>query len=221
MPHDARPWYYALTLLAGSVAVAIGGAQHPLLAGDGPMQLTTIATTPAWRAAHWFFAAGYVAVVAGLAGLAGGHAGRSGEPAARVGAITSAFGYAVSLIGIVFMLGAAATLADTYTRGAPGLAATHAVFTYDMLHPSAQAAVRIGAAAIALGLIAFGWATVRGGVLPRWLGWPGVAAGIAGIAASVLAAPDAPLLVAGVGLATLWQACAAVVLLVSGRRAAV
>lgn len=218
MTNLARPWSTALPLLAGSVAVAMGGVLHPLLQGDGPAQLSTIAGTPAWRTAHWLFAGGYVAVVAGLAGLAARHAGTSGDQAARVGALTSAFGYAMSLVGILFMLGAGTALAEAYTRGAPGLAATHAVFTYDMLHPSAQAAVRIGAVAIALGLVAFGWGTVRGGVLPRWLGWPGVVAGIAGIVGSVTAGPDTALLVAGVGLATVWQAGAAVMLWVGAGR---
>ncbi len=220
MANHERPWIPALALLGGSVAVAIGGVLHPLLQGDGPAQLTTIAATPAWRTAHWLFAGGYVAVVCGLAAVAARHAGTAGAAAARVGELVSAFGYVVSLVGIFFMLGAAAALADAYVRGAPGLAATHAAFTYDMLHPSAQAAVRVGAGAVALGLVAFGWATVRGGVLPRWLGWPGVVAGVGGIAASVVARPDTALLVAGVGLATVWQACAAVWLLV-GRRVAV
>ncbi len=220
MANDDRPWIPALALLGGSVAVAIGGVLHPLLRGDGPAQLATIAATPAWRTAHWLFAGGYVAVVSGLAALAARHVGTSGEAAARVGALASAFGYAVSLVGILFMLGAAAALAEAYVRGAPGLAATHAAFTYDMLHPWAQAAVRVGAAAVALGLVAFGWATARSGVLPRWLGWPGVAAGVVGIAASVVAGPDTALLVAGVGLATVWQACAAGWLLL-GRRVAV
>lgn len=218
MAAEVRSWYYALTLLAGSVAVAVGGMRHPVLEGDGPAQLMTIALAPGWRATHWLFAAGYVAVVAGLAGLAAAHAGTAGERAARTGALTSVFGYAVSLVGILFMLGAAATLADAYVRAEPGLAGTRAVFTYDMLHPSAQAAVRIGAAGIALGLVAFGWATVRGGILPRWLGWPGVIGGLGGVGASVVGAPDTPLLVAGVGMATLWQSVAAVTVLAAGMR---
>jgi hypothetical protein len=215
MSLDARPWFYALTLLAGSLAVGIAGVRHPTLVGDGADHLTLIAATSAWRAIHWTFAAGYVAVVAGLAGLAARHGGTPGDRPARIGALTSAFGYAVSLLGVLFMLGAAPALADTYVRGAPGLSGTHAVFTYDMLHPTAQAAIRVGAAAVSLGLYAFGWAAVRGGVLPRWLGLAGVASGVAGVAAAVIAAPDSAPLVAGVALATAWQAVAAVVVLKS------
>ena len=218
MMPDARPWFYALTLLAGSLTVGIAGVRHPVLAGDGADQLTLIAATSAWRAIHWAFAAGYVAVVAGLAGLATRHAGTPGERAARIGALTSAFGYAVSLVGVLFMLGAGATLADAYVRGAPGLSGTHAVFTYDMLHPTAQAAIRVGAAAVALGLYAFGWAAVRGGALPRWLGLAGVGGGIVGVVAAVVATPDPAALVAGVALATAWQSVAAIAVLVGARR---
>jgi hypothetical protein len=218
MPHDARPWFYALTLLAGSLTVAIAGVQHPILVGDGADHLNLIAATGGWRAIHWAFAAGYVAVVAGLAGLGARHAATAGERAARIGAFTATFGYAISLVGILFMLGAGAALADAYVRAEPGLASTHTVFTYDMLHPSAQAAIRVGAAAVSLGLYAFGWGAVRGGVLPRWLGFAGVGSGVVGVAAAVMAAPDSAALVAGVALATVWQAVTAVVVLVGARR---
>ena len=67
MSRDARPWFYALTLLAGSLTVGVAGVRHPMLVGDGADQLTVIAATGGWRAIHWAFAAGYVAVVAGLA----------------------------------------------------------------------------------------------------------------------------------------------------------
>jgi len=218
MSRDARPWFYALTLLAGSLTVGIAGLRHPTLVGDGADQLTLIAATAPWRAIHWAFAAGYVAVVAGLAGLAVRHAGTPGDRPAHIGALTAVLGYAISLVGVLFMLGAAAALADAYARGEPGLSSTYAVFAYDMLHPMAQAAIRVGAAAVSLGLYAFGWAAVRGGVLPRWLGFAGVASGVAGMAAAVVAAPDTAGLVAGVALATAWQAVAAVVVLAGARR---
>jgi len=218
MSQEARPWFYALTLLAGSLAVGIAGVRHPMLVGDGADQLTLIAATGAWRTIHWAFAAGYVGVVAGLAGLAARHAGTPGDRAARIGALTATFGYAVSLVGVLFMLGAAAALADVYVRAAPGLSGTHAVFTYDMLHPTAQAAIRVGAAAVSLSLYAFGWAAVRGGVLPRWLGFAGVGSGIVGVVAAVAGAPDTATLVAGVALATAWQAVAGTVVLVGARR---
>ena len=218
MSQDARPWFYALTLLAGSLTVGIAGVRHPMLVGDGADHLTLIAATSAWRTIHWAFAAGYVAVVAGLAGLAARHGGTPGDRPARIGVLTAAFGYAISLVGVLFMLGAAATLADAYVRGEPGLASTSAVFAYDMLHPMAQAAIRVGAAAVSLGLYVFGWAAVRGGVLPRWLGFAGVGGGVVGVVAAIVAAPDTATLVAGVGLATGWQAVTAVAVLAGARR---
>lgn len=220
MTYDPRPWFYALTLLLGAAAVAVAGLLHPMLEGDGPAQLAVIAGTAAWRAAHWALAAGFVAVVAGLAGLAARSAGTPGDRAARVGALVSTFGYAMLLVGVLFMLGAASQLADTYTRGAPGLAGTHAVFLYDMLHPFAQAAVRIGAVGVSVGVYAFGWAALTGGALPRWLGLGGVAGGVIGVFGAVVAGPDTAWLVMGVALATLWQAAAAVVVLVGARQTA-
>ncbi len=220
MTYDPRPWFYALTLLAGALAVAIGGLQHPMLVGEGPAQLVTIGETRAWRALHWTLAGGYVAVVAGLAGLAARHTGTPGARPALMGVLVSGLGYGVSLVGILFMLGGAAALAETYLRAEPGLAGTHAVFLYDMLHPFVQTTIRLGAAAISFGLYAFGWAVLTGGTLPRWLGIAGAAGGAAGVALAVTAAPDTAFLVAGVGLATLWQAAAAVVVLVSARSGA-
>lgn len=220
MTYDPRPWFYALTLLLGAAAVAVAGVFHPMLTGDGPAQLTAIAGAPAWRAVHWSFAAGFVAVVAGLAGLGARSAGTPGDRAARVGALVSTFGYAMLLVGVLFMLGAATQLADTYTRGAPGLAGTHAVFLYDMLHPFAQAAVRIGAVGVSFGLYAMGWAALAGGALPRWLGLAGVAGGVIGVFGAAVAAPDTAWLVMGVALATLWQVGAAVVVLLGARRTA-
>jgi hypothetical protein len=220
MARDTRPWYDALVLLAGALAVGLAGVRHPMLVGDGADHLTLIASAGDWRTIHWTLAAGYVAVVTGLAGLAARYAGTPGDIAARMGGLASAFGYAISLVGVLFMLGAGSSLADAYVRGEPGLTSTHAVFTYDMLHPSAQAAIRAGAAGVSLGLWAFGAAVLRGGALPRWLGLLGVGGGVVGVAASVVARPDSAGLVAGVALATAWQAVAALAVLVGVRRPA-
>src|SRR5574341_440051 len=166
-PTPTRPWFYALCLLAGALLVAVSGLRHPMLAGDGAAELTVIAATPAWRATHWGFVFGFALVVAGLAGLASRHAGTPGENAARAGICLAVFGYAVAAIGVLFMLGAGAALADAYTRADLGLTATHAVFAYAMLRPFAQSSSRAAAFAVSLGTSAFGWAVVTGGEIGR------------------------------------------------------
>lgn len=200
-----RPLFNTLTLLLGSLAVTAGGLRHPRLLGDGPTQLGQIAAATGWRAVHWAFAVGMLLVIAGLAGTMGRHAGTPGEGAARSGTLTIAVGYGVLLVPVLFMLGAGAALAQAYVEGAPGLAATHAVFVYDMLHPFAQAAVRVGALGVSLGLCVLGWAVATGGILPRWLGMLGVLGGVGGVIGAVAGAPDAPVAVLGVAGATLWQ----------------
>jgi hypothetical protein len=213
---SSRPWVHGFALIAGALLVGIAGLRHPMLQGDGAAQLTLIAATPSWRAVHWAIAFGYVLVVTGLVGVLARLAPTAGAGAARTGMFVSAFGYLTDLIGVLFMLGAASSLAAAYRTGEPGLAATHAVFVFDMLHPAARAALRIGAFAVSLGLISFSWAVVTSGALPRWLGWAGVAGGAAGVLAA-LALAHSPYVIAGVGLATVWQLGAGVMLLQSTR----
>ena len=67
------------------------------------------------------------------------------------------------------MVGAGFQLAQAFTASDTGLAGTHAVFVYDMLHPMGLAAERL--ATFLLGLVAytFGWAIRNGAVWPKWL----------------------------------------------------
>jgi hypothetical protein len=212
-----RPRWSAVSLLAGALVIAVAALFHPALTGDGPAQLARIAATRGWAAVHWAFLTGFVLVVGGLAGLDHAHGATPGARAAHAGALVSAFGYAVFAMGVLFMLAGAATLADAYARGAPGLASTHAVFVYDMLHPAAQAALRAGAIGVALGLCAWGRALARGGVLPRWLGWGADAGCVAGVAGAALAPSDHPAMILGVAVATLWQGVAGLAALRAGR----
>lgn len=213
-----RPWFHGLALIAGALLVGIAGARHPLLVGDGAAQLAAIADMPSWRALHWSIAFGYVLVIAGLAGVWSRHAATPGAGAARTGMFLSVFGYLTALVGVLFMLGAGSALAGAYRTGEPGLAATHAVFVFDMMHPAARAALRVGAFALSLGLFGLGWGVVSGGVLPRWVGWLGVAAGVVGALAALALAETSPYVIAGVALATVWQLAAGVTLL--GRESA-
>jgi hypothetical protein len=209
-----RPFFHGLTLVLGALLVAIGGAQHPMLMGDGAAQLVVIAAQRSWVTIHWLIAFGYVLVVAGLVGVLSRHAATPGAGAARTGVLLQLFGYGINLVGVLFMLGAGTALAGAYQAAQPGLSATHAAFLFDMMHPAARAALRVGAFAISLGLYSTGWAAVTGGVFPRWLGWLGMVAGVAGAAIAVVLPETSLYVVAGVGFATIWQLVAGILMLV-------
>ena len=215
MAAPRRPWFYALCLLTGSLLIVIGGLRHPMLSGDGAAELGMIAATAAWRAVHWGFLFGFTLVVAGLAGVASRLAHTAGEQAARAGICLAVFGYAVAAVGVLFMVGAGAALADAYTRADLGLTATHAVFVYDMLRPFALGSIRAAAFAISLATYAFGWgvATGWGGAYPRALGYVGVTVGVAGVAAALALPETSPYTILGTALATVWQLLVAVTML--------
>ena len=218
MSHPRLSFIAGLTLLAGALLVGGAGLCHPLLSGDGPGQLETIGATAAWRAVHLSLIAGEILLVAGVAGFALRHADTPGAGVTRAGALLFALGVGLALLQILFMVGAASALAGAYARGYPGIAATQAVFMYDMFHPFAQIAGRSGELALGLALAVIGWGTVRGGLLPRWLGYSGVVAGVLCALWALGIREDDPRLMAGVGLVTVWALVSGVVLVV-GRTA--
>jgi hypothetical protein len=199
------PSFYTLCLLAGALLVGVAGAQHPMLQGEGAAQLAAIAAASGWRGIHLALVFGIVFVVAGLIGVALKHGETQGSGAARAGILLAVLGYGLALIGILFMTGAAPKLAAAYSQASPGLAATEAVFVYDMLRPFATMALRAGEFTIGLSMWSFGWGVWDGRVLPRWLGMFGVVAGAACTLWAVVMNEEAPLLMGGLTLVTVWQ----------------
>lgn len=214
MDRIRRPSVYALALLIGSLLVGVAGILHPKLAGDGAAQLGAIAASSAWRSIHWSFLFGFVLVITGLMGVLGRHVTNPGAMPARAAAFLAVVGYGSLAILVLFMMGAGGALAQAYTRSDAGLTATHAVFLFDMLHPFGLAAARIGAFAIGIATYAFGWAVRNGGVYPKWLGYFGIGAGLAGIMAALVFSESSPNVLAGVAAATAWQFTMAVAMLV-------
>lgn len=200
-----RSWFAGFSLVLGALLVGVAGLFHPMLEGDGPAQLDVIAATAAWHTIHWAFLFGFPLVIAGLAGVSSRHGGTPGEGATRIGICLAVFAYAVAVVGILFMAGAAPALADAYHRADLGLAATHAVFGYDMLRPFAQGSIRAAAFAISLATYAYGWGVVSGGVAPRALGFAGVGLGVIGAVVAVALPESNAYVVLGTALATLWQ----------------
>src|SRR6266851_9677565 len=137
---------------------------HPLLAGDGAAQLATIARTRDWAAIHWGFLFAFPLSITGLSGIVGATVGTPGAGATRAGLAVGVFAYACWMIIVAFMLGGGGALAGVAARGsvAPDLAATQAVFLFDMVRPFALAAQRAGAFSLGLGTSLFGWGLWRG-----------------------------------------------------------
>jgi hypothetical protein len=200
------PSFYTLSLLAGAVLVGSAGARHPLLEGDGATQLATIAAAASWRGIHLSLVFGVMLVVAGLAGVALQHGETAGSAAARAGILLAVLGYGTMLVGVLVMTGSATKLAATFAAARPGLAATDAVFVYDMIRPFAAMALRSGEFAIGLSTWALGWAVWDGRIFPRWLGMFGVVAGVTCTLWAVVLPEEAALLMGGLVLVTLWQA---------------
>jgi len=204
---------YPLCLIVGSLLAVAAGIAHPDLTGDGAAQLVAIAHCAGWRAIHWGFLFSFPLSLTGLAGLVGRHAGTPGEGAGRAGLIVGGFAYGAWLLTVAFMGGAGWALARSFATGEPGLAATHAVFLYDMLRPFALAAQRAAAFALGIATYLFGRGVLNGKVLPRWLGAAGVAAGLVGMALALAFGEDTKADQAAYVLPVLWQLATGVVLL--------
>jgi hypothetical protein len=215
----SRPVIYPLCLLAGSALATVAGLLHPDLQGDGAAQLATIAHCEAWRAIHFSFLFGFALSLTGVVGVVGKHAGTPGEGAARAGVVVGAFAYAGWMVVVAFMAGAGWSLARSYVAAEPGLAATHAVFAYDMLHPFALAAQRAAGFALGVATSLLGWGVISGTVLPRWLGTGGVAAGLVSMALALVFREDTKPDQAAFVLPVLWQVVTGAVMLVDARRA--
>jgi hypothetical protein len=211
------PLIYPLCLVLGALLTTAAALAHPMLAGDGAAQLATIARTRDWAAIHWGFLFAFPLSITGLSGVVGATVGTPGAGATRAGLAVGVFAYACWMIIVAFMLGGGGALADVAARErvAPDVAATQAVFLFDMLRPFALAAQRAGGFSLGLATSLLGWGVWCAGweVLPRWTAVLAIAGGTAG-AALALAAPASSLLdQAAYGPPVLWQLLVGLVLL--------
>jgi len=207
-----RSAFYALCLVLGALLFGVAGLAHPILRGDGAVQLATIAGTNGWRVIHWSLLFGLPLMLAGFAGLSLRHQDTPGAGPARAGVILATFGFAAWMLNILFMVGAGWHLARTYVTSEPGLTATHAVFLYDMLHPFGLAAERLATFTIGVAFYLFGWAIRNGLVLPRWLSAGAFAVGAACMVIPLAVREDAVVLYYGQALLVAWMAAAGVVM---------
>jgi hypothetical protein len=141
------------------------------------------------------------------------HSGTAGEGAARAGVLVATFAYGAWALVVTFMLGAGWTLAASYLAAAPGLTATHAVFLYDMVRPFALAAQRTAGFALGISTYLFGWAVLRGRIMPRWLGTGAIASGGVALALALAFREDTKADEAAFVLPVLWQVVTGALLL--------
>ncbi len=203
---------------------------HPVLAGEGAAQLATIARTRDWAAIHWGFLFAFPLSITGLSGIVGATVGTPGAGATRAGLAVGVFAYACWMIIVAFMLGGGGALAGVAARGSvappppPDLAATQAVFLFDMVRPFALAAQRAGAFSLGLGTSLFGWGLWRGRregagegeggeALPRWTTLLAIAGGSAGAALALATPASSTLDQAAFAPPVVWQLLVGLVLL--------
>ncbi len=221
MTTASRPLMYPVSLLAGTLLIVVAAALHPdLTGGDGAAQLAAIARSDAWRAIHWSFLFGFALSLTGLMGVVSRHLGTAGEGAARAGVIVALLAYGAWTTIVAYMVGTGWTLAQNYIAAEPGMTATHAVFVYDMTRPFALAAQRLAGFALGISTYLFGWGAVQARVLPRWLGWAGIASGLVGVALAAIFGEATKADQAAFVLPVVWQLVAALVLLAQRRVAA-
>ncbi|HMA44284.1 MAG TPA: hypothetical protein VKO86_09720 [Gemmatimonadales bacterium] len=209
-----RSAFYALCLLVGALLFGVAGLFHPVLRGEGAAQLATIARTPQWRLIHWSLLFGLPLMLTGLAGFVEQHRETPGAGPARAGFVIATFAFATWGLNILFMAGTGTHLAATYSASEPGLASTHAVFLYDMLHPFGLAAERLATFALGLAFYLQGWAAWNGRVVPRALAWGAFGVGAACMAIALAVAETSVLLFYGQGAAVTWMAAAGAMLLI-------
>jgi hypothetical protein len=212
-----RQLSYPLCLLTGTLLIIVAGTLHPDLVGDGAAQLTMIAHSDAWRAVHWAFLFGFALSLTGLVGIVHRHGGTPGEGAARAGVIVGTLAYAAWVVIVAFMAGTGWALAQNYIAAEPGMSGTRAIFLYDMMHPFALAAQRLAGFTLGISTYLFGWGAMQGRVLPRWLGWSGVASGLVAIVLAAGFGERTKADQAAFVLPVLWQFVTAAVLLAERR----
>jgi hypothetical protein len=214
-----RPLFYGLCLLIGTLLFGGAGAMHPVLSGDGATQLAVVAHTAGWRVIHWSLLFGLAFMYAGLVGVSLRHNETPGASPSRAGIRLGAFAFSVWSLNILFMVGAGYQLARTFTAADAGLARTHAVFLYDMMHPFGLAAERL--ATFLLGFVAytFGWSIRNGAVWPRWMAWLAWVVAVLCGAGALVFSETLNYMYYAQGTFVVWLFLAAIILL-SERRAA-
>ena len=203
----------AVALLAGTVLLAGGAAMHPILSGDGSMELGMIGGMPIWRTMHLCMLAGTGLIVVGIWVRFVGMPANTPTNAAVVAALAIiTVGIAFDAINTTFMAGPAWRMASAFTAGDTTIARQ-----FEILHPVGLMSARFGNYLIALGALMLGaaeWMTVG---RPRWIAALAWIAAIGGLAGVIFFDETRPEMLGAVSLLCGWQVGAAILALGSPR----
>jgi hypothetical protein len=203
----------AVALLAGTVLLAGGAAMHPILSGDGSMELGMIGGMPIWRTMHLCMLAGTGLIVVGIWVRFVGMPANTPTNAAVVAALAIiTVGIAFDAINTTFMAGPAWRMASAFTAGDMTIARQ-----FEILHPVGLMSARFGNYLIALGALMLGaaeWMTVG---RPRWIAALAWIAAIGGLAGVIFFDETRPEMLGAVSLLCGWQVGAAILALGSPR----
>jgi len=203
----------AVALLVGTLLLAGGAAMHPILSGNGSMELGMIGGMPIWRVMHLCMLCGTGLIVAGIwVRLVGVPAGTPTNSAIVAALTMLTVGIAFDAINTTFMAGPAWRMASAFTAGDTTVARQ-----FELLHPVGLMAARFGNYLIALGALILGVAEWMTAGRPRWiavLAWIAAAGGLIGV---VFFDETRPEMLGAVSLLCGWQVGAAILALGSPR----
>jgi hypothetical protein len=198
----------AVALLLGTLLLAGGAAMHPILSGDGSMELGMIGSMAIWRTMHLCMLGGTGLIVAGIwVRLVGAPDDGSTRHVVIAALTIITVGIALDSMNTSFMAGPAWRMAKQFMAGDASIARQ-----FDLMHPVGLMAARFGNYLIALGALLLGAAEWMSG-RPRWLAvlaWIAAAGGLVGVIFFDEATPE---MLGAVSLLCGWQVGAAIVAL--------
>lgn len=186
-PQSRYPSAASLFLVTGAILLMAGNVAHPIDADPTPTSRFAFATEPTWIPVHLMLAAGFLLLAAGLTAF-GRHLERGR------GASWAHFGSTAALVGGTILVAVFAAL-DGYAVSALAEATPEESVQAAAM---AEEAIDSGLAAVGtltffgLAVAAFGIAIVSSRTVSPWVGWAGVAIGLAGTLAGTALLTQGP-----------------------------
>jgi hypothetical protein len=213
-PHNSAPVStltraLALALLIGTLLLAGGAAMHPILSGDGSMELGMIGSMARWRVMHLCMLGGTGLIVIGIwVRLVGVPANHPTNAAVIAALAVITVGIALDSMNTTFMAGPAWRMGTAFAAGNAAMKTP-----FELMHPVGLMAARFGNYLIALGAIVLGAAEWMTAGRPKWLAVLAWIAAVGGLAGVIFFDESTPEMLGAVSLLCGWQVGAAIVAL--------